>query len=180
MQKKAKFLAVLLVAALNITVADAQSFSSYVQQMVSNMTTLPFYRALTRPPLLTHAQQVMQDNEFERKTVGQDANFYANPLLVNGKPLDYDTFDMFTNGILTLVKGNPASKDAKAVPFYLSIRRKGKIITDKKMPFLNKALYRLNLSDFFPFVEFDDVLIINPVNAEDWKGKRILKLVGGC
>lgn len=180
MQVKVKILVALFVGALNFTAAEAQSFETYAQRLMLEMTTLPFYRALTRPPFLTHAQQVMQDSEFEQKTVGQDANFYANPLLVNGKPLDYDTFDMFTNGILTVVKGNPASKDAKAIPFYLSIRRNGKIVTNKKMPFLNKALNRLNLSDFFPFVEFGDVLIINPVNPEDWKGKRILKLVGGC
>jgi hypothetical protein len=69
----------------------------------------------------------------------------------------------------------------KPIPFYVSIRRNGVIVEDNKMNFLNKQLYKVNLSDVFPFSKPGDVLIINPVNPEDWKAKRILKLLNmGC
>ena len=115
-----------------------------------------------------------------RYNVGQDANFSCNPLVLNGKPLDYSQFSWGTTGELSVVKGNSESKDAQRIPFYVSIRRNGEIIVDKKMPFLDKALYKVNLSDLQPFSRPDDVLIINPVRREDWKAKRILKLIGGC
>jgi hypothetical protein len=175
MKEKIKWLFVLLVSVFSTTVADAQSLETY-----ANLTTIPFFRIWAKPPRLTHAQEVMQDNELVRHEIGQDANFYANPLQINGKALDYNIFDMGTKGILTVVKGNPESKEARPIPFNISIRRNGKILADKKMSFLNKTLYKINLSDIFPHSQFGDVLIINPVRTADWKAKRLLKLIGGC
>jgi hypothetical protein len=175
MKEKSKWLFVFLLCAFTITVAGAQSLESY-----AHMTTIPWFRIWANPPRLTHAQEVMQDNELVRHEIGQDANFYANPLQINGKALDYNVFDMSTKGVLTVVKGNPDSKEAQPIPFYVSIRRNGKIVKDKKMSFLNKALYKVNLSDIFPLSEQGDVLILNPVNVADWKAKRLLKLLGGC
>ena len=175
MKEKSKSLFVFLLCAFSSTVADAQSLESY-----ANLTTIPFFRIWANPPRLTHAQEVMQDNELVRHGIGQDANFYANPLQINGKALDYDIFDMNTKGILTVVKGNPNSKEAQTIPFYVSIRRNGKILVDKKMSFLNKTLYKINLSDISPFSQHGDVLVVNPVRAADWKAKRLLKLLGGC
>jgi hypothetical protein len=45
---------------------------------------------------------------------------------------------------------------------------------------LNKELYKINLSDIFPFCKDGDLLIVKPARAEDWASKRILKLLGGC
>ena len=132
MQKKIKWLGAFLVVVFMITVAHTQPLESYAQ-----MTTIPWFKVWANPPRLTHAQEVMQDNELVRHGIGQDANFYANPLQINGKALDYDIFDMNTKGILTVVKGNPNSKEAQTIPFYVSIRRNGKILVDKKMSFLN-------------------------------------------
>jgi hypothetical protein len=127
------------------------------------------------------AKEVMQDNELERHEVGQYENFNTNPLQLNDKTLDYGTFDLSSNGILTLVKGNLITVKATPISFYVSIRRNGKILNDKKMLFLNKALYKINLSEIFPFSKEGDMLILNPVNVENWKAKRILKLIwGGC
>jgi hypothetical protein len=144
------------------------------------MTTIPWFKVWANPPRLTHAQEVMQDNELVRNDIGQDANFSTNPLLINGKLLDYNTFSLGTQGILTLVRGNSASKEAQPIPFSISIRRNGKIVEDKKMSFFNKTLYKVNLSDIFSVSQHGDILIVNPVGKEDWKAKRLLKLLGGC
>jgi hypothetical protein len=175
MKEKSKWLFVFLLCAFSSTVVDAQTLESY-----AHMTTIPWFRVWANPPRLTHAQEVMQDNELVRHEIGQDANFHTNLLQINGKALDYNIFDMSTKGVLTVVKGDPDSKGAQPIPFYVSIRRNGKILEDKKMSFLNKTLYKINLSEIFSFSEHGDVLIVNPVRAADWKAKRLLKLLGGC
>jgi hypothetical protein len=175
MQKKIKWLCCFWVVFTATTMAHTQSLDAYAQ-----MTTIPWFKVWANPPRLTHAQEVMQDSELSRNDMGKDANFSANPLQINGKMLDYNTFDLSTRGMLTVVKGNPNSKEAQAVPFSISIRRKGKILTDKKMAFLNKTFYKIDLSDIFKFSEHGDILIVNPTRTEDWKAKRLLKLLGGC
>jgi len=40
------------------------------------------------------ATAMMPGNEFERQAAGQDKNFHYNPLLLNGKPLNYANFSM--------------------------------------------------------------------------------------
>lgn len=175
MQAKTKYLLVFLLFVLNFTALNAQGGVSYTDYLTRVRLTAPF---LTRDM----RQEVKQNNEFLRSSNGEGTVFYANPLLLNGELLDYGAFDLSSSGELTVVKGNPESKDAKPIPFYVSIRRNGEIISDKKMPFLNKALYKINLSDIFLFSQPGDMLIVNPVRSEDWRAKRILKLLGtnGC
>jgi hypothetical protein len=175
MQRETKLLFTLLFSTLSALIVNAQTSKSYAE-----LVTIPFFRVLAHPPRLTHAQEVTQDNELVQNAIGQDAHFVANPLQINGKSLDYDNFGVNTRGVLTLVKGNPDSKEAQLIPFYVSIRRNGNILEDKKMVFLGKALYKINLSDLIPFSRDGDVLIVNPVRVEDWKAKRILKYLGGC
>jgi hypothetical protein len=175
MQKKIKWLCCFLVVFTATTIAHTQPLDAYAQ-----MTTIPWFKIWANPPRLTHAQEVMQDSELSRNDMGKDANFSANPLQINGKMLDYNTFDLSTKGMLTVVKGNSASKEAQTIPFSISIRRNGEILQDKKMSFLNKTLNKIDLSDIFAFCLYGDVLIINPTRVKDWKGKRVLKLLGGC
>ena len=183
MKENTKYGFAFLLIAFNVGVAGAQNselFASYAPKHTSSMVD---YLIKTKVYNLTeqqlHAQAVMQDNELVRNTIGQNTNFNTNPLQLSGQMLDYGNFDMGSKGVLSVVRGNPESKDAEAVPFYVSIRRNGQIIENKKMLFLNKAVYKINLSDIFPFCKEGDVLIVNPSRVEDWKAKRILKLLGG-
>ncbi len=135
---------------------------------------------LSEPQFNRNVKVVMQDNELEPQKVGQNENIYSNPLLLNGKTLDYGSFTMSSRGLLSVAKGNPQSAEATLIPFYVSIRRNGTIVESKKMLFLNKPHNKINLSEVFPFCKDGDLLIIKPVRAEDWKAKRILKLLDGC
>ncbi len=161
MQKKVKIGFALLMCALNITVATAQ---------------LDYYATLTKLPFLNkkRSEMVVQDNEFVKNESGQYANFGCSPLQIDGHALDLEKFDLTTTGVITIVR------DKDPIDFFVSVRRDGKIIENKKMPSCNKAVNRLNLSDIFPFCKDGDLLILNPVNPNDWKAKRILKLLGGC
>ena len=175
MQAKTKYLCVFLLFAVNFTALTAQAGTSYTDYLTMLRLTAPYLTKDMR-------QEVKQNNEFLRTSNGEGTNFHDNPLLLNGKSLDYSAFDLNSKGVLSVVQGDPESKDAKPIPFYVSIRRNGDIISDKKMPFLNKVLYKIELSDIFLFSKPGDRLIINPVRSEDWKAKRILKLLGtgGC
>ena len=180
MSNKSKYLFLILALIGANTGVQAQILATYVDYSKNQMDIRTILRIIDPNKKQQWVQQVIQDNEFVPHNIGQDANFYANPLLIDGKPLDYSQFSWGSTGELSVVKGNPESKESERIPFYVSIRRNGEIIVDKKMPFLDKALYKVNLSDLQPFSRPDDVLIINPVRREDWKAKRILKLIGGC
>ena len=161
MQKKVKMAFALLMCALNITVATAQ-FDYY-----ANMTKLPYLNK-------KRSERVAQDNEFEKNESGQYANFGCSPLQLDGHGLDLEKFDLMTKGVITIVK------DKDPIAFYVSIRRDGKILEDKKLPSCHKAVNKVNLSDILPHCKDGDLLILNPVDPNDWKAKRILKLLGGC
>jgi hypothetical protein len=183
MERKMKYLCMGLllvftskVFAQNST-ASVENLNEYLTRLVYCYNPLPAKTAEVM--MQENALKVMQDNELEYHVVGGKENFSRNPLMLNGKSLDYGTFNMQSKGFLTLVKGNPEKTDAKPILFYISIRRNGNILEDKSMLFLNKALYKINLSKVFPFSQEGDLLIINPVEAKNWKAKRILKLIGG-
>jgi hypothetical protein len=197
MKARTKYLFLNLIIAFNLSGVYAQNCNiSY-----DNMKALNRLNAARNSE--QHARDVMQNSEFELTTVAKESVIPSNPLVLNGEKLDYSTFDLNSRGFLTLVKEvhetaaakstivrtsitNAMPEKAKTVvltpiPFSVSIRRNGVMVEDKKMNFLNKKLYKVNLSDVFPFSKPRDVLIINPVNPEDWKAKRILKLLNqGC
>jgi hypothetical protein len=174
MHIKIKHIALCLIIALNGYAAFAQN-----GEVTSVKAMLPFTE-LTKLDVF-YLKRVLQDSEFECRPKGNETTFESNPLVLNGKALDFERFNMDSKGILTLVKGKPETADATPIPFFVSIRRHGQIITDEKMPFLHKELYDINLSDIFLFSKPGDMLIIRPARAEDWKAKRILKLfAGGC
>jgi hypothetical protein len=177
MEKKMKylFMGLMLIFATN---AVAQNNSDAVVSITKNSF---FYKQSPEDFKKERAKEVTQDNELERHEVGKNENFSSNPLMLNGKTLDYGDFNMQSKGTLTLVKGNLITINTTPISFRVSIRRNGVILNDKKMFFLNKTINKINVSEIFPFCKEGDMLIINPVNVENWKAKRILKLIwGGC
>ena len=175
MKSKMKCLLLFLTVMFSLNLAYTQINNPYG---VINVAMLDL---LYDPPSAKHTREVMQDNELERNIVGENTNIYENPLLLNSEVLDYGTFTLNSRGNLTVVKGKPETEEATPIPFYVYIRRNGKIIENKKMVFLNKQVYKVNLSDIFPFCKHGDMLIIKPARAEDWKAKRVLKLImEGC
>lgn len=173
MKVKIKFLFMGLIIALTCNIANAQN---------GNMSFLDLTKlhGLWGNSAVNNAKEVAQDNELEKKEGVEAPTFGCNPLMLNGKTLDYGTFGLSSKGDLTIVKGKSEKGEDITIPFYVSIRRNGKVIENPKMPFCNKILYKVSLSDIFPFSQPDDVLIINPARAEDWQAKRILKILGGC
>lgn len=126
------------------------------------------------------AKAVTLDNELEQGEVGREANFFGNPLLLNGKPLEYADFSIFSKGILTVVEGDPESPVAKKIPFKIYLRRDGTIITQGKSD-INREITEIEISKVLSLARNGDHLIIAPARKSDWKAKRIIKVImDGC
>lgn len=126
------------------------------------------------------AKEVMQDNEFVISTAAV-GKFFDNPLLLEGKALDYYSFSLKSEGELTLIKGAALTGDTVQIPFYVYLRRNGTIIQLHGEEKLKLKHITIDISKILKSAEPGDQLIIEPVNKEDWQAKRILKLLnGGC
>jgi hypothetical protein len=120
------------------------------------------------------AVEVRQDNEFvaSAPAVG---TFFPNPLTLNERALNYSKFGIQSSGELALIKAG-VTGDTMRIPFYVHLRRKGLIIKQGDVKHL-----KIDISTILKWAEPGDQLIIEPVNKEDWKAKRILKLLNnGC
>jgi hypothetical protein len=174
MKVKTKYLALGLVLLFNLNKAFTQNDGSYKNSVsYINMTKLDVF----------YSNTVLQDPEFSCSDKSSQNNFASNPLFLNGQAMDINKFSLESKGILSLVivKDKSETRQATPIPFYVSIRRNGKILDAQEMPFLNKEIFEINLADIFAFGKQGDMLIIVPAKAEDWKAKRILKLFSrGC
>lgn len=126
------------------------------------------------------AREVMQDNEYT--ITGEEKGiFLTNPLMLDGKPLDYGEFNIGSKGELTVNKGAPASGLPIQIPFYVYLRRDGKKIlaAGKEKP--DPRQTKIDVSEILRLAEPGDQLVIEAVRKEDGSVKRILKLIGdGC
>lgn len=124
------------------------------------------------------AKEVMQDNEY-LTTGHEEGIFFSNPLMLNGKPLDYGEFNLLAKGELTVSKGAVATGQATQVPFYVSLRINGNkvLIPGKERP--DPKQIKVDISEILQYAEPGDYLVIEAVRKEDGPVKRILKLVGG-
>ena len=119
----------------------------------------------------------MLSNEFNSSEIGSLENIHSNPILLSGKPLDYETFNLDSKGKLILVKGNPTTPEATVIPFYIQLRRHGSIVRTGELMFLNYELFEIEISKVLFYAKLGDHLIINPTRPRDWKAKRIIKLI---
>lgn len=171
MQEKTKYLFLFLVCVFSSTTASAQL--TYFSQHYTRIESI-FWS-----PKETNAREVERDNELERNESPQESVIPSNPLMLDGKKLDYGDFSLTSTGTLTLVKSEPVTGGVTPIPFYVYIRRNGKVLSNKKLLFANKILDKIDLYDIFSNSKVGDLLIIKPARAEDWRAKRILKLIGG-
>lgn len=119
-------------------------------------------------------EQIRQDNEFNRNEAGKHTNIHVNCLILNTSPMDIAFFSSKSWGILSVVRGKPGSGSETPLPFRIYIRRNGAIIHN---PLYENPLYEVSISRVLAVAKPGDQLIIDPVNMEDYKAKRILKLI---
>ena len=124
------------------------------------------------------AKEVMQDNE-SVITGYEKGMFLGNPLILNGKPLDYGEFNLQSKGELTVSKGAAITGQTTQIPFYVYLRRNGNkvLIRDKERS--DPKQIKIDISEILKHAEPGDHLVIEAVKKEDGPVKRILKLLGG-
>jgi hypothetical protein len=115
-----------------------------------------------------------EDPELERNEEGRNTSIYANPILLNGTPLDYSKFSIKSKGTLTLMKGNPTSAEAMKIPFRLYLRRNGTIVYEKKSA---TKLTQVEISEVLALSQVGDQIIVNPTEKVDYKAKRIINVM---
>ncbi len=146
---------------------------TFAQDLVSSLNL--FYQTKNSD----RAKEVMQDNEYT-STGHEQGSFYYDPLMLNGKPLDYSAFNVKLKGELTVIKGSAITGETIQVPFYVYLRRNGyKVLIFGKARFDQKQI-KIDISEILRYAEPGDHLVIEAANKEDGPVKRILKLPGGC
>jgi bla regulator protein blaR1 len=121
--------------------------------------------------------RLLSGNEFVPQDV-PSRDFYCNPVRLDGRPVDWQSFTVETRGTLTLVHGDPKSEAATPIAFAVSLRREGRLLDPAESPFPNRAVFSIDLGKVLSLARVGDELIIDPVNRGDWKAKRIITL--GC
>ena len=118
-----------------------------------------------------------QDNEFERNVVGQTEDIHCNPILLNGQPLDYETFNLESTGELTMVIGDPNHPDSQKIQFSVQLKSDGSVgqISDLKN-YLVHSVMSLDVSKVLLSAKGGDMLVITPSLPQYWKAKRIIKI----
>jgi hypothetical protein len=124
------------------------------------------------------ARLEMRDHEFANSG-DSNGNFYCNPLMISGAPSSFRSFTLKSKGELTLIKGDAKSGEAVEIPFYLHLRRKGKLVTPAASD--GVIFSKAEISIILKVALKGDELIIEPVNKEDWPAKRIITIeADGC
>jgi hypothetical protein len=132
----------------------------------------------SKPQNPDRVKQVTQDNEYA--STGYELGiFYRNPLMLNGKPLDYNTFNVESKGELTVIKGETVTGKTTQVPFHVYLRRDGYKVLIPGSQGSDKSQIKIDISQILQHAKPGDQLVIEPVNKEDGPAKRILKLLGG-
>lgn len=124
------------------------------------------------------AKEVMQDNEYA-STGYEEGIFFCNPLMLNGKPLDYGEFNLLSKGELTVSKGAAITGQTTQIPFYVYLRRNGNKVLIPGMERSDPKQIKIDISEILRHAEPGDHLVIEAVKKEDGPVKRILKLLGG-
>ena len=126
------------------------------------------------------AKEVIQDNEYTN-TGHEEGIFFSNPLMLDGKPLDYGEFNLLSAGELTVSKGDSINGQITNVAFYVYLKRNGNKVLIPGMEIANPKQRKIDISGVLRYAEPGDQLIIEAVKKEDGAVKRILKLLGpGC
>jgi hypothetical protein len=153
------------------TFAQEFAASDLFKKRDSSHVLLPFK--------LDAGKDIVQFNEYT-STGDEQGNFYENPLMLDGKQLDYAYFSPQLKGELTVVKGAPKTGYTTEVPFRIYLRREGNRVLIPGNDISDKGQMKIEISRILQHAKPGDQLIIEAVNRVDGRVKRILKLPNGC
>jgi hypothetical protein len=153
---------------------DVKVKNGEIVNIIQQLNSPKVGRVWFTPEQRAEAVKANEDPELERNAEGGETPIYANPILLNGQPLDYSTFSIKSKGTLTLMKGKPTSSEAIKIPFRVYLRRNGVIVYEKKSA---SKLTQIEISEVLALSKTGDQIIINPIEKADYKAKRIINVM---
>jgi hypothetical protein len=131
---------------------------------------------MTIQPVQAKVKTRRSTNVVHRDEPAKKVNFYGNPLMLDGKPLNYTTFSMSSRGMLAVVEGDPESKETTKVPFRVYLRRQGAVITPNGSGNSQSVYYEMEMTAVLALARPGDDLVIEPARKTDAVAKRVIKL----
>ena len=113
---------------------------------------------------------------FAISRIGQnEPSIYCNPLLINGKSLNYSAFSLQSSGILNLITGNPDDSSRHKISFKIYLKRNDKIlhIGDSSN---EKVRQEIEVAEILKLANAGDELIIEPADKQYQKATRVIYL----
>lgn len=99
--------------------------------------------------------------------------FYCNAVLLKNKPFR-SVLSPITTGKVSVVYGDPDGMKREKIPFYIRLERNGQTVSS--LEYARKQFYDFEISQMLKYAKKNDRLIITPVNKEDWRAKRVIKI----
>lgn len=167
-----------LLMLLTLIIGSRTSAQDLSLEAILNFNLEAMHKKRGKEVMQERAKEVTQDSEYT-STGYEKGTFFSNPLMLNGKPLDYGVFSLASKGELTVSKQAAITGQTTQVPFYVYLRRHGnKVLIPGKERFDPKQI-KIDISEVLRHAVPGDQLVIEAVKKEDGPVKRILKLLGG-
>ncbi|GAB4018042.1 hypothetical protein [Spirosoma koreense] len=138
-----------------------------------NLSVAVLLTLLTCSTGLVHG--IVSVSERPQKESPGENNYSANPLILNGKPLEYADFSLISRGSLSVVAGNAESETLVKIPFRIYLRRDGMLI-HKGASDSSREVYDIDVATVLSLAQVGDELVIDPVRRTDGAARRIIRV----
>lgn len=102
---------------------------------------------------------------FKESIPGEPTNLSSTTVLLNQKPLIYNSIIPKSRGFMALVSGDPASAEATQIPFRVALKR-GNIILSRAASNPDQAGQEVEISKMLSIAMVGDQLIVEPVETK--------------
>lgn len=97
----------------------------------------------------------------------------CNPLLLNGASVTMDQLGWATRGILSIVKNKLNATQNTRIPFYIYLKRDGKIM-DANADAHNRPVLQYELAEILRSARAGDQIVIDPAVKTDAAGRSVI------
>lgn len=112
---------------------------------------------------------------YAHKPSKKEGDSVKHSILLNGYPIDIQSFTLSSKGVLTIVEDNANQEKAKKVPFKIYLKRNGEMFFVGQF-LVKKDVYEAEISEVLAYAFGGDELILELSGKSENKGKRIIRL----
>jgi hypothetical protein len=112
---------------------------------------------------------------YAHKPTKREGESVKHSILLNGYPIDIQSFTLSSKGILTIVEDSPNQEKVKKVPFKIYLKRNGEMFFVGQF-LVKKDVYEAEISEILAYAFGGDELILELSGKSENKGKRTIRL----